>query len=63
MGGGGELIPRRVRPSKNHQVPLGGPPAGGHPNTSEGWDGGEGVVADTHEAWGQDAGLRLEGRV
>ena len=61
--GGGELIPRCIRSGENNQVPLGCPPAGGHPNTGKGRDGGESVVADTHEARGQDAGLRLEGRV
>ena len=63
VGGGGELISRRVRSGEDDQVPLGRPPAGGHPNTGEGQDGGKSVVADTHKARGQDAGLCLEGRV
>ena len=57
------MISRRVRTSKDDQVPLGRPPAGRHPNTGESRDGGESVIADTHEAGGQDAGLHLEGRV
>ena len=63
VGGSGELIPRRVRTGKYHKVPLGCPPAGRHPNTCEGWDSSEGIIADTHEARGQDPGLGLESRV
>ena len=61
--GGRELVSRRVWTGKDNQVPLGRPPAGRHPNAGESRDGGESVVADTHEARGQDTGLRLEGRV
>ena len=61
--GGREMVSRRVRTGKNDQVPLGRPPAGRHPNAGKSRDRGESVVADTYEAWGQDAGLHLEGRV
>ena len=57
------MIPRCVRTGKDDKVPLGRPPAGRHPNTCEGRDSGEGVVADTHKARGQDPGLGLESRV
>ena len=63
MGGGRELVSQRVRSGKNDQVPLGSPPAGRHPNAGESRDGGESVIADTHEARGQDTGLCLEGCV
>ena len=49
--------------AKNDQVPLGRPPVGKHPNAGKGRDRGESVIADTHEARGQDASLRLEGCV
>ena len=61
--GGRELISQCVQSGKDDQVPLGGPPAGRHLNAGEGQDGGESIVADTHEARGQDAGLHLEGGV
>ena len=63
MGSGRELFSRCVQTSKDDQVPLGGPPAGRHPNTGECWDRGESIIADTHEAGGQDASMRLEGCV
>ena len=63
MGGSGELVSRCVQSSEDDQVPLGGPPAGRHLNTGESWDGGKSIIADTHEARGQDASLCLEGSV
>ena len=63
VGGGRELVSRCVWTGENDQVPFGRPPAGRHPNTGEGRDRGESVIADTHEARGQDASLCLEGCV
>ena len=63
VGGGEELFPRCVRAGEDDQVPLGCPPAGGHANTGESRNGGEGVIAGTHEARGQDPGLGLEGSI
>ena len=61
--GSRELVPQSIRSSKDDQVPLGHPPAGRHPNAGKSRDGGESIVADTHKARGQDAGLRLKGCV
>ena len=63
VGGRGELVSRHVQSGENDQIPLGCPPAGRHLNAGKGRDRGESVIADTHEARGQDASLCLEGRV
>ena len=63
VGGSGELISRCIQSGKDNQVPLRCLPAGRHPNTGKGQDRGKSIVADTHEARGQDASLHLEGRV
>ena len=63
VGSSRELIPRCIWTGKDDKVPLGHPPAGGHPNTCEGWNSGKGVIADTHEARGQDPSLGLESHV
>ena len=54
------MIPRGVKTSKDNQVPLGHPPAGRHLNTGESQNRGKGIIADTHEARGQDSGLGLK---
>ena len=60
VGGGRELILGHIWTSEDDKVPLGCPPAGRHPNTCKGRDSSKGIVADTHEARGQDPGLGLE---